>query len=200
MQNNYSLYCVHVFLSVAMLSQCCPALQSFSVAHCSLLTDQACFSLCKLSHLSQLDLFDCNQISNYGLAALAQIRTLQVLSLAHCDQLTDEGLVPLVQTLPLLRALDLTFCSLSTNLLLTVLALRCVTLEVVNVSNCSRFTDRGLEDFARIATRVRKLQQMIDTDIELELDLSRCAGLSQTAILRLATECRWLSLTVTDAS
>lgn len=66
--------------------------------------------LCRLQHLTYLDLTGCHRISDFGVKKLAKLGLLQVLYLQECDDITDDSVIKLAECCSNLKELYLHGC------------------------------------------------------------------------------------------
>ncbi|KAG5681204.1 hypothetical protein PVAND_010661 [Polypedilum vanderplanki] len=98
--------------------------------------------------LEELNLRACDNISDIGMAGLAEeggcsIRSLDV---SFCEKIGDQALQHLSQGLFHLKSLSLSSCQISDEGLEKLGKMH--ELEVLNVGQCSKITDKGLETLA----------------------------------------------------
>ena len=131
-----------------------PQLRNLVLASCQKLTDVA---VLRFPHvfpsLTHLDLSNCYRIKDASLGALAELKKLVKLDLSGCDELTDTGLVVVASYLLGLEVLCLSGCSrVGDDSLVAFAVLR--KLRELNVSNCKRVTNLGVESLGQL-TKLR---------------------------------------------
>ena len=119
--------------------------------------------------LQQIDLHNCNFITNIGLKQLASVcHNLRYLDLSACKGISSTGIVELVgkdvkqkkgnkrvrvaehiEGCPKLEYIDLSECKKLTDHVLTSLAIGCKKIRYIDLSNCILITDAGIENFAQ---------------------------------------------------
>jgi F-box/leucine-rich repeat protein 2/20 len=108
--------------------------------------------------LTELDLSQCDNVSNDALGCMAAIlrgglRTLNVLG---CRDITNDGIRRLGGSCAELVSLCLGWCHISDNALL-VLSKQCTLLEELDVSGCGRISDAGVTAVTSGCRRLSKL-------------------------------------------
>lgn len=100
----------------ALLDTARPAVRSLDLSFCTRLTDGGLAPLRDLPHLAKLNLDGVHRLSNTGLCDLARavVGSLRELSLDG-ESLTDRWLEQMLSSLPLLDALEISFCEALTD-------------------------------------------------------------------------------------
>jgi hypothetical protein len=122
-----------------------PNMVSVSLGHCAQISDEGVLDLAaSCRRLTDVDLQYCSLISDHGIVALSRCTLLSSLNLRLVRHVTDNCLKS-ASSLAKLVSLDLYGCQNITDTGLASLAVgRCVHLENVNVSHCSKVTSKGL--------------------------------------------------------
>lgn len=148
-------------------------------------------------HLLELDLTNCDQITNDAIQPVFKNCTqLRELRLACCTKLTDESFT---ETMPALyeqlRILDLTSCALITDQTLLKIAHSAPKLRNLVLAKCGNITDEGVYHITRLGKHLHYLH------------LGHCSRITDHSITHLARHCtrlRYLDLAcctqLTDAS
>ncbi len=121
------------------LSQNLTHLTSLNLKNCQQITDQGLTHLKNLTSLQSLNLSGCKKITDQGFAHLKNLNSLQSLDLRH-TKLTDQGLAHL-KNLNSLQSLDLCSCDITDQGLAHLKDL--TSLQSLNLSFCD-ITDQGL--------------------------------------------------------
>lgn len=97
------------------VSRACPYIHTLELGCSDNITDTGLLYLCRLEHLTNLNLEECRNITDEGVKLLAQQRRLHNLELGLCTQLTDDSVIQLAQCCLNLTYLSLFNCSKITN-------------------------------------------------------------------------------------
>ncbi|GJR68409.1 leucine-rich repeat, cysteine-containing subtype protein [Tanacetum coccineum] len=116
--------------------------------------------------LRDLDLSECDRISDAGIFYLKELCCLTYVNLSKCGvNVTDTGVVALVRRNPNFKILDLSWLSSITNISLCEIASKCLKLKSMSLSGCEAISGEGLCVFAHHPTL-------------RYLDLDSCHGIS----------------------
>jgi len=149
------------------------------------------------SHLLELDLTNCHQITNEAIHPVFENCTqLRELRLACCTNLTDKSFTKTMPALyEQLRVLDLTSCALITDQTLLKIAHSTPKLRNLVLAKCGNITDEGVCHITRLGKHLHYLH------------LGHCSRITDSSITHLARNCtrlRYLDLAcctqLTDAS
>ncbi|EGD83158.1 hypothetical protein PTSG_03789 [Salpingoeca rosetta] len=188
-------------LSLKYLSKHCVNLSYLSLACCENITDAGCMYLTEGSgcqSLFWLDLSCCPQLGDVGLASIgAKCTNLSTVLLNDLSRMTDAGLGDLVQSCPYITQLSLRACPQVTDEGLTMIGKHCTCLSHIELTANARVTSEGItglclrtklshvviNDCPRVrdGATVGLAQQHLSY-----LDLSECAGLTDSALKTIA--------------
>jgi len=151
---------------LSYIAEGCPKLERLYLNSCSLIEDEGLIKLCSACPgLRSLDLCYCWKLTEKSIKQLAQLSHLEELILTECSQITDEALVPVMQGCQKLLVLDLSQTAATDNLIsclppslqvlhlsginitdvgLQSIADRLTSLCVLDLSKCVLITDRGV--------------------------------------------------------
>ncbi|XP_025076513.1 F-box/LRR-repeat protein 20-like isoform X2 [Pomacea canaliculata] len=149
-------------------------------------------SLSALTYLQNLDLSSCPQLTDLGLRGAIKFCELRVLKMNLLHGLTDEGLTDIAINNPGLEELQLQQCARISDTGIDIVTQRCQRLIYLDVSNCDRLTDTSL---LHIQDNCRRLRH---------LDLSYCSSLTIQAVDQLEARMQTLTslrrLNIADSS
>ncbi|SZF01447.1 unnamed protein product [Blumeria hordei] len=167
--------------SMALVADRCRYIKRLKLNDCNQLDDAAIIEFAKkCPHILEIDLHQCKNIGNESITALLQNgRSLRELRLANCDLISDSALLslPVDRKYENLRILDLTFCT--------------------------RLTDRAVEKIIKIAPRLRNVvfaKCRLLTDVAIDaisslgknlhyLHLGHCVQITDKSIINLVASC-----------
>ena len=136
----------------------CPYLEKLSLGSNAQLTFSAWPELRKLTGLKALDISRSHQIGDQEIRLIVQsCPGLAELSMEDCPKMTDQSFFDLPKTLPSLYSLNIAHCTFSDSPLIEY-ALHCTNLTILNISNCSNITDKGIMEFIRLRPTLRSLK------------------------------------------
>ncbi|CCU81875.1 ubiquitin ligase complex F-box protein GRR1 [Blumeria hordei DH14] len=184
--------------SMALVADRCRYIKRLKLNDCNQLDDTAIIEFAKkCPHILEIDLHQCKNIGNESITALLQNgRSLRELRLANCDLISDSALLslPVDRKYENLRILDLTFCT--------------------------RLTDRAVEKIIKVAPRLRNVvfaKCRLLTDVAIDaisslgknlhyLHLGHCVQITDKSIINLVASCNRIRIglvkcnAITDAS
>ena len=205
-----------------------PLVSSISLNAHDSVDDDWLRELCAALDLQELNISGCTRITDSGLAyAVASSGGLRHLDCSYCDLVSEQSVFALAKWCTRLEGVNLRGCSLVPVSAFSALFSSCPRLSVMNlsglraisselfhpsigfrwlqslnVSNCRRFNDKGLQHLARIDT----MQCLIlhantgVTDLGLDaiatwpklakLSLARCPQITDSGMLKVAQGCR----------
>lgn len=145
-------------------------LKTINLSFCISVTDSGLKFLSKMPKLEELNLRACDNISDIGMAGLTEDGGCGITSLdvSFCEKIGDQALLHISQGLYNLKSLSLSSCQISDEGLERLTKMR--DLEVLNMGQCSKITDKGLE---MLANELQNLQS---------IDLYGCTKLTQKGI------------------
>ena len=134
--------------SLKHIAQGLTSLKTINLSFCISVTDSGLKFLSKMPKLEELNLRACDNISDIGMAGLAEDGGCGVASLdvSFCEKIGDQALQHISQGLYHLKSLSLSSCQISDEGLERLTKMH--HLEVLNVGQCSKITDKGLEMLA----------------------------------------------------
>lgn len=135
--------------SLKHIAQGLISLKIINLSFCISVTDSGLKYLAKMPKLDELNLRACDNISDIGMAYLAEEGNcgLSSLDVSFCEKIGDQALQHLSQGLFHLKHLSLSSCQIGDEGLEKLTKIP--DLEVLNVGQCSRITDKGLEILAK---------------------------------------------------
>lgn len=152
---------------IVCISQCLPALKTLSLEGCRCLSDRSLLSISGLVSLRELDLCQCDLITDVGFKYLENLRNLSTISLGWCRNVTDKG----IDTL-------------------TMQPGRATTIRVIRLARLTGITDVGITYIGRLSSLERldlsgccsvtsvALGSTLEKLTKLEtLDVSYCPGI-----------------------
>jgi F-box/leucine-rich repeat protein 14 len=150
------------------------SLQSLVLQDCQKISDQSLHSISSIPTVERLNLSFCVSITDNGLKYLKELRGLKELNLRSCDNISDMGIVNLKENTSTLEHLDVSFCEKITSLnqhicrgLKTLslsacdiedealIGIRMEKLETLNLGQCSKITDKGLESICEKCPKLK---------------------------------------------
>lgn len=134
--------------SLKHIAQGLTSLKTINLSFCISVTDSGLKFLSKMPKLEELNLRACDNISDIGMAGLAEDGGCGVTSLdvSFCEKIGDQALQHISQGLYQLKSLSLSSCQITDEGLERLTKMHY--LEVLNVGQCSKITDKGLEMLA----------------------------------------------------
>ncbi|KAH9608610.1 hypothetical protein KSS87_004379 [Heliosperma pusillum] len=121
----------------------CPALEMINVSYCQDITDGSLISLSKCSNLNTLECRGCPLISSLGIAAIAVgCKQLKKLDIKKCYNINDFGIIPLAHFSQNLRAINLSYTSVTDVGLLSLASISC--LQTMIILHLKGLSPRGL--------------------------------------------------------
>jgi len=140
-----------------------PKIQNFRLSGCTLLTDRALHSICKLGgHLDVLMLAHVANITDQGVVKLARAcSNLRCVDVAFCRNLTDMSVFCLAE-LSSLRRLSVVRVHKLTDIAVFALADHALSLERLNLSYCDRLS---LDAVHLLLKRLTRLQHLSATGL-----------------------------------
>lgn len=135
----------------------------------------------RYTEVESIDLSCCLEVNDDALEVVGNVagHRLKSICLAKITQFSDVGLVRLLSKCPLLRELDLSYCSyISDNGIVGVAQLK--NLQVLKLENCRNITDVGLGSIAAGCKALR------------HLSLRWCLGVTDAGISLLSFNCKHL--------
>ena len=195
---------------IAEISRRCKGLKVLSLAGCSKLSDGAITAIhvCPFSKAARghsivsLDLTFCIEMTCEALAALTKTCTkLHNLNLSGCSKLTDSTLKALCKNCGGLQSIGLAHCRMLTDRAMKYLV-EYLWIEDLDVSYCSRLTDKGMCMIASNFTCMHTLnlawcRKISDLTLQViaenmlslkELNITACDAFSEDAIVRVKEE------------
>lgn len=124
------------------------SLKQINLSFCISVTDSGLKFLSKMPKLEELNLRACDNISDIGMAALAEDGSCGISSLdvSFCEKIGDQALFHTSNGLYNLKSMSLSACQVSDEGLEKLAKMH--NLEVLNIGQCSKITDKGLECLA----------------------------------------------------
>ena len=134
--------------SLKHIAQGLTSLKTINLSFCISVTDSGLKFLSKMPKLEELNLRACDNISDIGMAGLAEDGGCGISSLdvSFCEKIGDQALQHISQGLYHLKSLSLSSCQISDEGLEKLSKMH--DLQVLNVGQCSKITDKGLEMLA----------------------------------------------------
>jgi F-box/leucine-rich repeat protein 14 len=134
--------------SLKHIAQGLVSLKNLNLSFCISVTDSGLKYLSKMPKLEELNLRACDNISDIGMAGLAEEGCcgLESLDVSFCEKIGDQALQHISQGLYHLKSLSLSSCQISDEGLEKLAKMK--DLQVLNVGQCSKITDKGLEVLA----------------------------------------------------
>lgn len=127
-----------------------------------------CFGeLRRLQQLKVLNLSHCHQISDQDISLIAQASIyITDLFITDCKKMSENGFITWIRTLP--RLSHLTSCdTYITDSVLIELGTRCRYLHFLDLTHCTRISDRGISELLRLSNTIHTL---ILTDCKFSKD------------------------------
>lgn len=134
--------------SLKHIAQGLTNLKTINLSFCISVTDSGLKFLSKMPKLEELNLRACDNISDIGMAGLAEDGGCGISSLdvSFCEKIGDQALQHISQGLYRLKSLSLSSCQISDEGLEKLTKMH--HLEVLNIGQCSKISDKGLEMLA----------------------------------------------------
>jgi Leucine-rich repeat (LRR) protein len=124
-------------------------IRTLEVSDCSKITDGGIAALARGSlHMMDLNLNNCQQLTNVGALELCLLRALRRLKVIGCAQLTDAAACAILKACPLITSLSFSGCCRITDVTLAQLW-RLRNLDSLDLSRIS-MTDAGLKEVANL--------------------------------------------------
>ena len=195
------------------LRELCAALdlQELSISGCTRITDSGlAYAVASSGGLRRLDCSYCDLVSDQSVLALAKWCTrLEGVNLRGCSRVPVSAFSTLFSSCQRLSAMNLSgLRAISSELFHPSIGFRW--LQSLNVSNCRRFNDKGLQHLARIDT-MQCLILHANTDVTdlglsaiatwpklAKLCLARCPRITDGGMLKVAQGCRQIKLLQVD--
>jgi F-box/leucine-rich repeat protein 14 len=168
--------------SLRHISEGLPRLARLNLSFCLSVTDTGLKSLARLASLRDLNLRSCDNVSDIGLGFLSDGSAssgqspLRRLDVSFCDRVTDSAMTHVASGLTQLVSLSLSACAIS-DAGVARIAKDLKALEVLNIGQCVRLTDKAIETIGEQMGSLRSV------------DLYGCTKMSAGGLARLA-ECR----------
>lgn len=155
--------------SLKQLVKICPQITTLTLSNNTQLNYSSWGEVAKFTALRSLSLSGCHQLEDSDLKILLSgLRDLKEVTIAKCSKIGENGFIELAKRLPKLAYLDVSRTDISDTALVEI-GSRCALLAEINLSSCSRLTEKGILALIKIARSLRKI------------DLSRC-NLPQSAM------------------
>lgn len=177
--------CVHVTDdSIAGLSKRCARIESLNLQGCHLLTDEALLlmSTATLDSVNQqfpmcdsfkfLNIAYCSNLTAYGLMRMFPLcGVLEKLDVSGLTCITDDVILDICHTCPTIQDITLHRCAFVTDAALCSIA-RHLWVERIDISNCSKITDTGVEVLAAacsglVSIALRRLKRVTNKSLNL---------------------------------
>lgn len=131
--------------SLKYISQGLTNLKTINLSFCISVTDSGLKYLSKMPKLEELNLRACDNVSDIGMAGLTDDGGcgISLLDVSFCEKIGDQALHHISQGLYHLKSLSLSSCQITDEGLEKLTRMR--DLQVLNVGQCSKITDKGLE-------------------------------------------------------
>eukprot|EP01125_Pyxidicula_operculata_P000566 TRINITY_DN10572_c0_g1_i1.p1 TRINITY_DN10572_c0_g1~~TRINITY_DN10572_c0_g1_i1.p1 ORF type:complete len:446 (+),score=29.09 TRINITY_DN10572_c0_g1_i1:146-1339(+) len=193
--------------SIIHISEKCSSLRDLSLGSCYHITDHGVQTIAKLEYLETLCLSDCGSVTNYSMErVIRQCRNLRMLDLCktHVNDFTiltihsfssklqildvtgaislaNGPLITLIQKTPLLRIINLSFCTRVRDSVLHELGTHSMHLQKLSINGCRLVSDVGV----RSLTNCKEIN---------EIQMSGVLGVSDYSILELLESCEYLEI------
>ncbi|KAI1183264.1 hypothetical protein F5B17DRAFT_443572 [Nemania serpens] len=193
--------------SIVAIAENCPKLQGLNVSGCRQVSNESLAQLAESCRfLKRLKLNDCNQVNDAAVLAFANhCPNILEIDLHQCTNIGNEPITALLAKEQSLRELRLACCELiDDSAFLALPPYRTYeNLRILDLTSCSRLTDRAVEKIIEIAPRLRNLVLAKCTNItdvavhaiaKLEknlhyVHLGHCRHITDDAVKRLVRSC-----------
>lgn len=117
------------------------------------------FSPKDFPRLREINLYNCNRITDVGLCTLVKnLKTLRVLNLHSCSNITDTSIKTIAQSCPHLRLLNLSYCTDVTADGLIAIAYNCPKIETLYLSHTfAMVTDLSMNELALHCPHLKRI-------------------------------------------
>lgn len=130
---------------------------SINLSFCINISDLGLKYLAKMPSLRELNLHSCDNVSDAGLAFMAEAASpITTLDVSFCDKITDQSLDYISQGLFNLKYLSMRACHVSDEGI-SKIAKALSDLEVLNMGQCTRITDRSVYAVANSFKNLRSV-------------------------------------------
>ncbi|ODQ67246.1 RNI-like protein, partial [Nadsonia fulvescens var. elongata DSM 6958] len=126
----------------------------------------------RLNFLSHADILD-----DISLSAFSSCIYLERISLTNCKNITDSSLVEVLKNNPNVISLDITNVGSLSDKIPFMLSEHCLKLQTLYASNCTQFTDAGIQSLAMNCRYLKRVK------------LTNCANISDDSISTLLKNC-----------
>ena len=118
------------------------SLQYINVQRCSIGDEEVLLIAHGCPHLSEIDIFDCKNITDVGISYLAaSCSEMSRINLDNCSLITDIGISNLALSCPLLSRVNLSYCWLITDVGISAIGSSCPLVSIIILSRCNEITD-----------------------------------------------------------
>ncbi|XVF68431.1 hypothetical protein PTKIN_Ptkin11bG0002300 [Pterospermum kingtungense] len=166
----------------------CLQLSVLKLGICPNITDEGLKNVgSHCSMLKELDLYRSMAISDMGIAAIADgCPALEMINMAYNDKITDYSLISLSKCL-MLKSLEIRGCPGVSSIGLSVIAVGCKQLTVLDIKKCFNVNDNGMLPLAQFSQNLKQinLSYCCVTDVGL-VALASISRLQNMTILHLA--------------
>lgn len=179
--------------SLRHIAEGLPRMARLNLSFCLSVTDTGLKSLARMASLRDLNLRSCDNVSDIGLGFLGDgsasaaggggasgQSALRRLDVSFCDRVTDSAMTHVASGLTQLVSLSLSACAIS-DAGIARIAKDLKGLEVLNIGQCVRLTDKAIETIGEQMVSLRSI------------DLYGCTKISASGLARLA-KCRQLEV------
>lgn len=184
---------------ITTLGRLCPDLNILELQECDLITDagvQALVGSCK--NLTRLNLKECDKLSDGALGFIGGLSKLEELDVQDCDLISNRGL----QSLDNLKMLNLNYCSEITDKGLSTIASKSPALEHISLTEL-QVTDQGVRELVTKCTKLKSIclyqcRRIGDTAVaavakfcpQLEvIDLQYCSRITDNSLKLIGSNC-----------
>ncbi|KAJ7546630.1 hypothetical protein O6H91_08G047700 [Diphasiastrum complanatum] len=124
---------------VAAVSCGCQRLKGMNLSYCPKVTDASLQSISQLRELRQLEVRGCALVTSLGLSIVAAgCKRLLELDIKRCTRIDDVGVLAVARSCPNIRMINLSYCPVSNNGLMSVAKLSCMqNMKLVHLKNVS---------------------------------------------------------------
>ena len=196
--------------SVIAVAQNCPMLKSLNLSIGILtneLDDESITALANCKQLTNLNLSNCEEITDASVTKVAQSCTsLTNLNLYGCEKLTDASVIAVSQNCPELKVLSLENCPAITDASITLIAQGCMQLTVLSLSWCQEITSTSVVKIAQCCPKLVNLNLEDCNHINDEsliavaygctrlthLNIGGCNNITDTSVVAIAQQCNRL--------
>ncbi|KAI1174401.1 hypothetical protein F4777DRAFT_383885 [Nemania sp. FL0916] len=160
--------------SIVAIAETCRKLQGLNVSGCNSISNESLIQLAKSCRfIKRLKLNDCNQVNDAAVLAFANnCPNILEIDLHQCTNVGNEPVTALLANEQSLRELRLAGCELLDDSAFLALPLNKVyeNLRILDLTSCSRLTDRAVEKIIEVAPRLRNLV------------LAKCSSITDVAV------------------